>query len=154
MCDANASTKGSQPFGDATCDESMRKRGFSVETSEEAEGGGEKKRKKDENARGKYRAGPFHARGDSRGRYVAGIRVDFPRGLLARRGDVGAFYRDADIPQIHRGNGVLSSTARQYRGRRNTASRERRCFVTATLPIHGRGLRDVYWSRVLKTGIS
>lgn len=56
-CDANASTKDSQPFGDATCDESMRKRVFRFGTSEEAEG---RKKKKKMKMRGKYRA-----RGDS-----------------------------------------------------------------------------------------
>lgn len=43
MCDANASTKGSQPFGDATCDESMRKRVFRFETSGGGRAGEEKK---------------------------------------------------------------------------------------------------------------
>jgi len=93
-CGANASTKGSQP----TCDESARKRVFGAGRATRLREKKSKIKTRRKISRARHPEPVLLSRWFLCG-YVAGIRADFSRGLLARR-DVGAFYRDADIPRI------------------------------------------------------
>ena len=113
-CGTNASTKGSQPFGDATCDESARKRVFRFGTNDEVA----RKKKRAMKMWGKISRVRhpvllsrwfWWIRGENSCRFSA---------RLARREDVGIFHRDADISQIYNGNSdaLFFVNAKQYCG--------------------------------------
>lgn len=134
-----------RPFGDATCDESARKRVFrSRGRARRTRGGGQKKRKEGWKRRRKISRArhpephfalamiPVRIRGENSCRFSARLARSSP----------GVFHRDADIPRIRNGDGdgdkfsFFFVHAKQYRGRRNTALRGRH-FAATTPSIRG-----------------
>lgn len=103
-----------------------------------------RKKKKDENARGKYRArprgtppSPFHARGDS----CADTWREFALIFREACSLVGVFHRDADIPRIHNGNSVPFTSTRSNIADDAIPRHAGDDALQTMPPIHGHGLR-------------